>query len=117
MINFFKNIFKPAADLSKLLKDGAVIIDVRTVGEYEAGHISGSKNIPLDRINKEIQKIKNIKRPIITVCQSGARSRMARSILTSAGIETYNGGGWLNLKEKFNRYESYNTKLEFYPAT
>ncbi|HEY8690360.1 MAG TPA: rhodanese-like domain-containing protein [Chitinophagaceae bacterium] len=100
MIKFFKNIFKPATDFSKLLQECAVIIDVRSVGEYQSGHIDGSKNIPLDRINKEIPKIKNFKKPIITVCQSGARSRMARSILTAAGIETYNGGGWLSLKRK-----------------
>ena len=100
MIKFFKNLFKPVADFSKLLKEGAVIIDVRSPGEYDSGHISGSKNIPLDRINKEIQKIKNFKKPIITVCQSGARSRMARSILTAAGIETYNGGAWAGVKNK-----------------
>lgn len=100
MIKFFKNLFKPAADLSKLMKEGAVIIDVRSAGEFGSGHIAGSKNIPLDRINKEITKIKNFKKPIITVCQSGARSRMAKSILTAAGIETYNGGGWAGLKNK-----------------
>jgi len=100
MIKFFKNIFKPAANFSKLLKEGAVIIDVRSVGEYQSGHIDGSKNIPLIRVKKEVPKIKNFKKPIITVCQSGARSWKARAILTSAGIETYNGGAWEGLKNK-----------------
>jgi len=100
MINFFKNLFKPGPDLSKLVNEGAVIIDVRSPGEYVSGHIAGSKNIPLVSINKETPKIKNFKKPIITVCQSGVRSRMARSILKNAGVETYNGGGWMSLQNK-----------------
>ena len=100
MIKFFRNLFKPSADLARLINDGAVIIDVRSRREYQAGHIQGSRNIPLDKISSEIKKIKELHKPVVTVCQSGARSRMARSILTSAGIETYNGGGWTGLKRK-----------------
>ena len=39
-------------------------------------------------------------KPIITVCQSGARSGMAKGILKSAGIEVYNGGSWFGLRSK-----------------
>ena len=102
MKNFFRNLFKPSADLSRLINEGAVIIDVRSNNEYQAGHIHGSKNIPLDKISSELKKIKELHKPVVTVCQSGARSRMARSILKSAGIETYNGGGWINLKRKIH---------------
>ena len=100
MINFFRNLFRPSVDIARVIKDGAIIIDVRSRNEYQAGHIEGSKNYPLDRINSELKKIKDLHKPVITVCQSGARSRIATSILTSAGIETYNGGGWYNLKRK-----------------
>ena len=100
MFNLIKSLFKPKNDLRKIVQEGAVIIDVRTKGEYLGGNITGSKNIPLDSINKEIQTIKNFKKPIIIVCQSGARSRMAKAILTAAGIETYNGGGWNSLRNK-----------------
>jgi phage shock protein E len=37
---------------------------------------------------------------LITVCRSGSRSSMAKSILASAGIEVYNGGPWNSLEKK-----------------
>lgn len=100
MLHFFRNLFKPSADLAGLINKGAIIIDVRSHNEYQAGHIHGSRNIPLDKIGNEVKKIRELQKPVVTVCQSGARSRIARSILKSAGIETYNGGGWMNLKRK-----------------
>jgi len=98
MLAFIKNLFKPKADLKKLVKEGAVVIDVRTKGEYQSGHIEGSKNIPLDTIKKEVEKLKKLNKPVVTVCRSGNRSAMAKSILSSAGIEAYNGGAWTTLK-------------------
>ena len=52
MFTIFKNLFKQSADLSKLLNEGAEIVDVRTKDEFRMGHIDGSKNIPLDTIKK-----------------------------------------------------------------
>jgi phage shock protein E len=100
MITFIKNLFKPKADLAKLVKEGAVIVDVRTKGEFEAGHIEGSKNIPLDGVKTQVQHLKKSGKPVITVCRSGNRSAMAKSILSSAGIEVYNGGAWTSLKRQ-----------------
>ena len=100
MLSFFKKLFKPSADFAQLVKEGAVIVDVRTKGEYQSGHIDGSKNIPLDNIKMEVQNIKKLNKPIITVCRSGNRSGMARSILLSAGVEVYNGGAWTSLKKQ-----------------
>ena len=76
---------------------GAVIIDVRTKGEYNQGAIPGSKNIPLQTINSQIATIKKLNKPVITCCASGMRSGNAASILNSNGIETINGGGWASL--------------------
>lgn len=100
MIAFFKKLFKPSADFLNLIKEGAVIVDVRTTSEYEAGHIEGSQNIPLDTIKEEATTLKNLNKPIVTVCRSGNRSGMAKSILTAAGIEVYNGGAWTSLKKQ-----------------
>ena len=100
MLSFLKNLFKPSADMAKLVEQGAVIVDVRTKGEYQAGHIEGSKNIPLDIIKSEAVRLKKLNKPIITVCRSGNRSGMAKSILTAAGIEVYNGGAWTSLKRQ-----------------
>ena len=100
MLSFLKNLFKPTADFEKLIKEGAVIVDVRTKGEFQAGHIEGSKNIPLDGIKTQVQQLKKSGKPVITVCRSGNRSAMAKSILSSAGIEVYNGGAWTSLKRQ-----------------
>ena len=71
----------------------AIIIDVRTKGEFQLGAIPGSKNIPLQIINSKIAEIKKLNKPIITCCASGMRSGTAAGILKSQGIETINGGG------------------------
>lgn len=94
MFSFLKKIFGPGTDFKALKENGAIIIDVRTPQEFDQGHIQGSKNIPLDKIQREVKAIKNMNKPIITVCKSGARSGMAKSILKSAGVEVYNGGPW-----------------------
>ncbi len=98
MLAFLKNLFKPSADILKLVNGGAIIIDVRTKSEFQAGHINGSQNIPLDTIKEEATTLKNLNKPIVTVCRSGNRSGMAKSILSAAGVEVYNGGAWTNLK-------------------
>jgi rhodanese-related sulfurtransferase len=100
MFDFIKSLFKGKPDVAKLAKEGAVIVDVRTKGEYQAGHIEGSRNIPLDNIKKEAAVVKNLNKPVVTVCRSGNRSGMAKSILAAAGIEAYNGGAWTNLKRQ-----------------
>jgi rhodanese-related sulfurtransferase len=100
MFSFLKKLFGPGTDFKALKENGAIIIDVRTPQEFDHGHIQGSKNIPLDKIQREVKAIKNMNKPIITVCKSGARSGMAKSILKSAGVEVYNGGPWNVLVSK-----------------
>ncbi len=100
MFDFIKQLFKPKADFAQLVKHGAIIIDVRTKGEYATGHIRGSRNIPLDTMKKEVNSLKMHNKPVITVCRSGTRSSMAKSMLSSAGIEVYNGGAWNNLNKQ-----------------
>ena len=91
----------PKVDLGEVISRGAVIIDVRTTGEYAGGHIKGSVNIPLNMLQSQMGKLKKDK-PIITCCASGMRSSSARSTLLSQGFsEVHNGGSWYNLK----RYE------------
>ncbi len=102
MLNTLKNIlgFGPKTDYAALLEQGAVIIDVRTKGEFQGGHIKGSINIPLQSLESNLSKIKKDK-PVITCCASGMRSASAKSILKSKGYtEVYNGGGWMSLQNK-----------------
>jgi len=84
----------------ELVSNGAMIVDVRTKGEFAGGHIPNSMNIPLQELQKNLKKFKK-DMVIITCCASGMRSASAKSILKSAGIsEVYNGGGWASLQNK-----------------
>ena len=65
--------------------DGAVLLDVRTLDEYRQGHIPGSKNVPLQSINKVAGMIDNKSTPIFVHCLSGARSRQAAAALKQMG--------------------------------
>lgn len=86
--------------IQDFVKKGAVIIDVRTTGEFQGGHIKGSKNIPLNTIGNQIDTIKKANKQVIVCCASGMRSAQAASILKSNGIEVINGGGWQGLESK-----------------
>ena len=79
---------------------GAIILDVRTKGEYQGGAIPGSKNIPLQQLSVRLAEIKKWNKPVITCCASGMRSGSAATILRSNGVEAMNGGGWFNLSQK-----------------
>ncbi len=99
MLTFLKNLFK-TTDYATLLKKGAIVLDVRTAVEFDNGHIAKSKNIPLDKLNLHIDKLKVQQVPIICCCASGVRSGMASKKLKNNGIEAYNGGGWNSLNKK-----------------
>lgn len=103
MLNTIKKIFGigPKVDYAELVKKGAIILDVRSSGEYLGGHVKGSINIPVDQLNKNLSKLKDKNKPIITVCASGMRSASAKSILKSNGYtQVYNGGSWGSLQNK-----------------
>ncbi len=85
------------ASIKKYLNDGAVVIDVRTVQEFQDGHVNGSKNIVLNSIPAKISEIKALNEKVIAVCRSGARSGQATSFLSKKGIDIINGGPWKNV--------------------
>ncbi len=103
MINTLKNFFGlgPKVDYSELVKQGAIILDVRSKGEYAGGHIKGSINISVDQLSNNLSKLKDKDKPIITCCASGMRSASAKSILKSNGYtQVHNGGAWSSLQNK-----------------
>ena len=105
MIDTLKKMlgFGPATDYKKLMAEKAIIVDVRSAGEYAGGHVKGSINIPLDKISTLTNKVKDKNHPIITCCASGMRSASAKSLLQSKGYtNVYNGGGWQSLNSKLN---------------
>jgi phage shock protein E len=95
---FGKNKIKEA------IKNGAVIIDVRTPHEYDNGRIPRSINIPVDRISVNIERIKAMKKQVVLCCSSGTRASQAKDILRSAGVqEVYNGGSWETVLKMINK--------------
>ena len=100
MFSFIKKLFssEPPVDYKELIRKGAIILDVRSKGEYQGGHLRGSVNIPLNRLTENLSKLKKDK-VIITCCASGSRSSVARKILKSNGYsEVYNAGPWTRLR-------------------
>ena len=78
------------------------LIDVRTAGEFDSGHIIGAVNIPLNELQQHIAQIKTLPMPVIIYCRSGARSGMAVAILKLNGIsEAVDGGAFDTLKRNY----------------
>lgn len=105
MINTLKQLFGfgPKVDYAELVKQGAIILDVRSKGEFIGGHIKSSINIPVETLNNNLDKLKDKNKPIITCCASGMRSAAAKNMLKSKGyLQVYNGGSWGSLKNKIS---------------
>lgn len=102
MLDAIKNLFgKDKTDLAGLVKEGAIILDVRSKSEYAGGHIINSINIPVNELQNNLSKLKNKDKTIITCCASGMRSASAKSILENNGYKNVlNGGGWSSLNSK-----------------
>ena len=93
--------FGPKADYAQLVKQGAIILDVRSKGEFSGGHIKNSVNIPVDQLAGNLGKLKDKDRVIICCCASGMRSGSAKRILQSHGYKTvFNGGSWMSLQNR-----------------
>ena len=89
----------PKVDLTKMITDGALILDVRTPDEFQQGHVKGSMNIPLDRLPQDLKKLDK-QRVIITCCRSGMRSGSAASLLAQHGFSVHNGGPWTQVQSQ-----------------
>jgi phage shock protein E len=91
----------PTADFSQLVESGAIILDVRTSGEFAQGHSKDAMNISLDQLAKKLESFPDKNKHIITCCASGMRSGSAKVMLESKGYtNVHNGGGWISLQQK-----------------
>lgn len=87
------------ADLERLLHDGSVtLLDTRTAGEYQRGHIQGFVNIPVDGLRERLSEL-DPKKPVYVICQSGLRSYIASRILIGHGFDAYNFAGGFRFYE------------------
>ena len=72
-------------ELEALLADGAEVIDVREKDERDGGYIAGSRNIPF-RLLALCTDLPD-DRPVVTICESGARAAVAASVLAARGVD------------------------------
>ena len=80
--------------LQKLLKDGAQLIDVRSIMEFNQGALNGAINLPINSIQHNTDSIDQSK-PVLLYCRSGARSGMVKNFLISLGFQdVYNIGSY-----------------------
>ena len=78
-------------DLARLMRDRPEtrVLDVRTPGEFEAEHIAGAYNVPLDTLGEHGAEIRaGVSAPVVLVCRSGQRARKAEDALRTAGMTT-----------------------------
>jgi hydroxyacylglutathione hydrolase len=74
-------------ELERLLGAGAVeVIDVREKDERDRGYIAGTRHIPYRLLRLYTDDVENDK-PIVTICESGARAAVAASVLAAGGVE------------------------------
>ncbi len=101
LIGFFGYRFLRGKKMKKLLpdliKNGAVIVDVRSAAEFIGGANPNSINIPLDQLTEESLRKFPKSSPIVLCCASGMRSGMAVSTVKNFGFSNVvNAGPWTN---------------------
>ncbi len=87
------------------IREGALVIDVRTPEEFAQGHIDGALNISHDQIQDRTSEIPGDRsRVIVLYCRSGRRSGIAEKVLREQGFTgAVNAGGFENLKAALGR--------------
>jgi phage shock protein E len=77
-----------------LLRQGAMVIDVRTPTEYEAGHLPETTSIPLDQLSDQVGgHAPDKNQPLLLHCLSGVRSGMGRRMLRQLGYSSVHNLG------------------------
>jgi len=84
------------ATAARLVKEGALLLDVRTPGEHESGAPSGAVNIPVQELGTRLHELPK-GRTIVAFCRSGVRSASAVEQLVAAGFDAHDAGGVGNL--------------------
>jgi rhodanese-related sulfurtransferase len=103
MINMLRSLLGGSADvLTDALRQGAIIIDVRTPVEFSGGHVAGSVNIPLNEIPNRLGSYE-LTKTIVFCCASGGRSGQATSFATSKGYTAINGGPWTSVNRSLSK--------------
>ncbi len=83
----FKGL-RPAELTALINRDNALVVDLRPSGDFEKGHIPGSKNVQMSQFDPENKKLAGAKAlPVVLVCKDGQASGGAAKRLKKAGFE------------------------------
>jgi phage shock protein E len=97
-----------AKEALERLENGALVIDVRSPGEFSSGHLAKAINIPLDAIETELPKrVKDKNQALLLHCASGMRSGMAKSKLRGMGYaNAFNLGSYGRAENILNQSDA-----------
>jgi rhodanese-related sulfurtransferase len=84
-----------AEQARQLMRQGAILLDVRETPEWRAGHAPGARHIPLSRLPARIKDLPP-QRTVVTVCRSGHRSALAAKMLAREGREVISLSGGMH---------------------
>ena len=85
-------------DAVELVTAGALLLDVRELDEWQAGHAPGALHIPMREVPAHVEELPTDRR-IFAICRSGARSRAVAEVLVGAGFDAVNVGGGMRAWE------------------
>ena len=81
-----------SAQAHALVENGAWLVDVRSDGEWEEGHLRGAVHIPVDALSARMAELPH-EHPVVVYCASGRRSAEAARVLRAAGYDAQDLGG------------------------
>jgi len=74
------------ATAQRLQARGVTVLDVRTPQEFEAGHVPGALNIPVDQVAARSAELGTKDKPVLLYCRTGHRSGIAAAELVKQGF-------------------------------
>lgn len=75
------------ASAKQLVQQGALLLDVRTPQEFQAGHLEGARNVPVGELSQRLDELGERETPVVVYCRSGARSSRAKKVLEASGFQ------------------------------
>ena len=107
MFNLFGKKTGPTMDtvMDDIKEDAAIrLFDVRTEAEFDAGHLPGSINLPLDSLDSIDDLVPDKDTKVYLYCRSGSRSGYAASHLKRMGYsQAFNAGGIISYRGPVER--------------
>lgn len=89
-----RSTFMDPSEAKRLVQAGALLVDVRTPGEFNERHIEGAINLPIHQMKARLAELGEHKQHIVVYCRSGARSSRAQAMMIDAGFQhVHNLGG------------------------